>query len=122
MRNAARENPIVLILDDLHAADEPSLLLLRFVSMDLADTGIVVLAVYREGELAATDPRVGLLAEVARRVFRGAPRSAGRTVHEVARYIESAASERPADGLAEAVHRETEGIAVRRRTRPAALR
>ena len=66
LRNAARDGPIVLILDDLHAADEPSLLLLRFVSMDLADTGVVVLAVYREGELAATDPRIGLLAEVAR--------------------------------------------------------
>ena len=52
LRNAARDGPIVLILDDLHAADEPSLLLLRFVSMDLADTGVVVLAVYREGELA----------------------------------------------------------------------
>ena len=109
LRNAARDGPIVLILDDLHAADEPSLLLLRFVAMDLADTGVVVLAVYREGELAATDPRIGLLAEVAR--VSSAERLAppGLTVNEVARYIERAASERPADGLAEAVHRETEG-------------
>ena len=44
LRNASRDEPIVLILDDLHAADEPSLLLLRFVSMDLADTSVVVLA------------------------------------------------------------------------------
>ena len=66
LRNAARDGPVVLIFDDLHAADEPSLLLLRFVSMDPADTGVVVLAVYREGELAASDPRIGLLAEVAR--------------------------------------------------------
>ena len=109
LRNAARDGPIVLILDDLHAADEPSLLLLRFVSMDLADTGIVVLAVYREGELAATDPRIGLLAEVARVSSAERLDPPGLTVDEVARYIESAASERPADGLAEAVHRETEG-------------
>ena len=109
LRNAARDGPIVLILDDLHAADEPSLLLLRFVAMDLADTGVVVLAVYREGELAATDPRIGLLAEVARVSAAERLDPPGLTVDEVARYIELAASERPADGLAEAVHRETEG-------------
>ena len=123
LRNAARDGPIVLILDDLHAADEPSLLLLRFVSMDLADTGIVVLAVYREGELAATDPRIGLLAEVARVSSAERLDPPGLTVNEVARYIEIAASERPADGLAEAVHRETEGNPLFvGETRPAARR
>ena len=123
LRNAARDGPIVLILDDLHAADEPSLLLLRFVSMDLADTGIVVLAVYREGELAATDPRIGLLAEVARVSSAERLDPPGLTVDEVARYIELAASERPADGLAEAVHRETEGNPLFvGETRPAARR
>ena len=109
LRNAARDGPVVLILDDLHAADEPSLLLLRFVSMDLADTGVVVLAVYREGELAASDPRIGLLAEVARVSAGERLDPPGLTVDEVARYIELAAGERPPDGLAEAVHRETEG-------------
>ena len=109
LRNAGRDGPIVLILDDLHAADEPSLLLLRFVSMDLADTGVVVLAVYREGELAATDPRIGLLAEVARVSAAERLDPPGLTVNEVARFIEMAASEHHPDGLAEAVHRETEG-------------
>ena len=109
LRNAAHDGPIVVILDDLHAADEPSLLLLRFVAMDLAETGVVVLAIYREGELAPTDPRIGLLTELARVSSGERLDPLGLTVDEVGRYIEAEAGERPADGLAQAVHRETEG-------------
>ena len=32
---AARRGPLVLVLDDLHAADEPSLLLLRFLAREI---------------------------------------------------------------------------------------
>src|SRR5207247_1862164 len=35
IRNAADQRPWVLLLDDLHAADEPSLLLLRFLAAQL---------------------------------------------------------------------------------------
>jgi hypothetical protein len=109
LRNAARDGPIVVILDDLHVADEPSLLLLRFVAMDLADSGLLIVAIYREDELAASDARVGLLAEVARVSAAERLDPPGLTVDEVARYIETAAGERPAAGLADAIHRETEG-------------
>ena len=109
LRNAARDGPIVLILDDLHAADEPSLLLLRFVAMDLAESGVVLVAVYREGELARSDPRLGLLADVARVSAAERLHPPGLTVDEVVRYIEIAVSGKSPDGLAEAVHRETEG-------------
>ena len=37
-----RPRPLVLVLDDLHAADEPSLLLLRFVARELADSRLLV--------------------------------------------------------------------------------
>ena len=35
LRSAAEGRPIVLVLDDLHAADEPSLLLLQFLARAL---------------------------------------------------------------------------------------
>src|SRR5438067_3548064 len=35
LRSAAAERPLLLVLDDLHAADEPSLMLLRFVAREL---------------------------------------------------------------------------------------
>src|SRR5437764_1218159 len=47
LRNAANVRPLVLVLDDLHAADEPSLLLLQFLARELADSRLLVVAAYR---------------------------------------------------------------------------
>ena len=43
LRNAREQRPIVLVLDDLHAADAPSLLLLRFLARELGSTRLLVL-------------------------------------------------------------------------------
>jgi DNA-binding SARP family transcriptional activator len=40
LRNAAEDQPMVLFLDDLHAADASSLLMLRFLARELASTRI----------------------------------------------------------------------------------
>ena len=55
------------MLDDVHAADASSLLLLEFVAAELADARILVLAAYRDPELATGDPTAVALADVARR-------------------------------------------------------
>ena len=39
LRRMAADTPMVLILDDLHSADTPSILLLRFVARELATCG-----------------------------------------------------------------------------------
>jgi hypothetical protein len=41
---AARRRPLVLVLDDLHWFDEPSLLLLRFLARDLSGARLLVIA------------------------------------------------------------------------------
>ena len=120
---AAREGPIVLILDDLHAADEPSLLLLRFVSMDLAESGIVVLAIYREGRAGRQGPTDRPARRGRPRLGGGATRSAGAhrrgggALHQVCR-VRSAARG-PGRGGPSRDRREP---VVRRRDRPAARR
>jgi DNA-binding CsgD family transcriptional regulator len=56
---AAAERGLVVVLDDIHWADEPSLLLLRYVAHNLTRARLLVLATYRRtepgsaGELAA---------------------------------------------------------------------
>jgi predicted ATPase len=50
LAEASSERPILVVLDDLHAGDEPSLLLLRFLGDVLAEARILVVASYREAE------------------------------------------------------------------------
>ena len=53
LRNAGAGQPLMLVLDDLHAADAPSILLLRFAARELGEARVVVLGAYRDIELTA---------------------------------------------------------------------
>ena len=55
----ADERPVLIVLEDLHAADEASLLLLRFLGEAIASASIAVLCSYRDEE-----PRVRELASL----------------------------------------------------------
>ena len=47
LKNASQKQPLLLVLDDLHWADKPSLLLLHFVTRELQRRQIFVLGTYR---------------------------------------------------------------------------
>ncbi|QNE22917.1 AAA family ATPase [Kribbella qitaiheensis] len=57
LRTAAGSRGLVVILDDVHRGDEPSLLVLRQLADQLADLPILVLATCRESEPSAAFPR-----------------------------------------------------------------
>ncbi len=48
LKTAGRSQPLVLVLDDIHWADEPSLQLLQFVVRELEDSCVMVLGCYRD--------------------------------------------------------------------------
>src|SRR6266540_1978098 len=50
LREAASVQPLLLVLDDLHAADDPSVLLLKFLARDLRGARLLVVGTYREVE------------------------------------------------------------------------
>jgi tetratricopeptide (TPR) repeat protein len=66
LRNLAAEQETVLVLDDLHAADTPSLLLLRFVASQLAVMRLVVIATYRDVELTPDHPLTHAIGDMTR--------------------------------------------------------
>ena len=48
LRNAAARQPLVVLLDDLHTADLPSLLLLAFLARALSETRVLVITTHHE--------------------------------------------------------------------------
>jgi tetratricopeptide (TPR) repeat protein len=108
LRRAAVVQPIVIVLDDLHAADASSLLLLEFVAQQLAEMRVLVLGLYRDVELGPEHPLSSALTGLARHTAQ-IVQLTGLPETDVARFIEADHGVEPSAALAEAIHRETEG-------------
>ena len=63
---AATDRPLLVVIDDLHAADEPSLLLLRYLAGAIGDSRILVLGAYRDTEPGPDDPLERVLGDLLR--------------------------------------------------------
>src|SRR5262249_1211197 len=77
LRGAARREPLVLILDDLHDADLSSLLLLRFVSREIRDDPILVVGTFRDREVSTAENVSAMLQKIARDGSTLTPRGLG---------------------------------------------
>lgn len=110
LTNAARDRPMMIVLDDLHWADEPSLLLLKFVARELGSGGgLVILGTYRDVELGRHHPLARVISELNEIECARHFTLRGLDAAAVARYIERASDIEPPPGLAEEVHARTEG-------------
>ena len=109
LRNAARAQPLLVVLDDLHAADAPSLLLLRFVASELDDISLMLLGAYRQSEIGRDHRLTATFAELDREPGTRRLMLPGLSEAAVARYIELTTGIAPPESLAAAVHRGTEG-------------
>jgi tetratricopeptide (TPR) repeat protein len=109
LKNASSLKPIVLLLDDLHWADLPSLLLLQFLSKELPTTRLLVIGTYRDLTLDRRHPLRHLLAVLAGDGLDHRIELKGLGESDVARFIEMTTGATPPTRLASAVYRETEG-------------
>ncbi len=99
--------PILLVLDDLHWADRPTLLLLRHLARSPEPHHLLILVAYRTeatgqllGDALADLKREGLLSQID---------VAGLSLRETAELVRVRTGEAPSQALAGALHRETEG-------------
>lgn len=107
LRHRAVAVPLLLVLDDLHAADEASLQLLRFVARSLPAAPLLLLATYREHEAQRSPQRGDLIGAMARSGKRLA--LAGLSQDGVRRLLQAYLPTHPSTDLVAAVHQATEG-------------
>ncbi len=102
--------PLVLVLDDLHWADEGSLRLLEFVARELAGARLLLIGTYRDVELSRRHPLSQTLGRADPRAPLRADRAARALSREdVGRFIEATCGISPPAELVSAVHAQTEG-------------
>jgi class 3 adenylate cyclase/tetratricopeptide (TPR) repeat protein len=109
LHNAATAQPIMLVLDDLHWADKPSLLLLQYLARNLVRDRVLLVGSYRDVELDRAHPLADAVVTLRRErlyeriLLRGLPRD------DVKVLIEVIGDQETPDEFADLVHRETEG-------------
>lgn len=112
LEGAAASVPVVLLLDDLHWAAKPTLLMLRHLVRTRNEASLLVVGTYRDTELDRRHPLAEMLADLRRdeTVERMALR--GLDEGEVTAFVEAAADQPLSPEVAElahAVYAETEG-------------
>jgi DNA-binding SARP family transcriptional activator len=109
LERASRAQPLLVCLDDLHAADAPSLLLLQFVAAELERTRMLIVGAYRDVDPTVSDQLSAMLAAVSRREVTHRIALGGLSEPEVNRYIELSGGTNASARLSVALHAETEG-------------
>ncbi|MDH3685683.1 MAG: DUF2791 family P-loop domain-containing protein, partial [Myxococcales bacterium] len=107
LRRASTAKPLMLVLDDLHWADPPSVRLLSFLTRNASDAPLLLVGTLRDVGVVLDPALASALAELE-------PQSetlalGGLSAGEVSRFVESATREVPPTTLVGRLHTETGG-------------
>jgi DNA-binding CsgD family transcriptional regulator len=109
LKNAAQSQPLMLVLDDLHWADKPSLLLLQFLARELEGSRLLVVGCYRDLELYRQHPLSDTLAQLSRLPVFQRVMLRGLSQEDTSQFIQATVGIRPPPRLVETVYAHTEG-------------
>ncbi|MEO6397265.1 MAG: protein kinase [Tepidiformaceae bacterium] len=110
VRAMAEHTLLLIVLDDLHWADRPTLMLLQHMARTLARMRVLVIGTYRDTDVVRASALSETLANLNREpgfervVLRGLDRQ------EVEAYIRATANVEVSPSLVKRIHEETEGI------------
>ena len=109
LRNAASSQPLMLVLEDLHWADQPTLSLLGFVARELSGARLLVLATYRDDDLSRDHPLSRTFGTLATEQLFQQVQLKGFSPEEVSRFVEAISGITPPPELVSTIHRRTDG-------------
>lgn len=107
-RRAASRQPLVLLLEDLQWADDRSIGLLSFMAREVAETRVLLLGTYRDGELPLEHPLRRALPDL-RRERLVEMRLRGLSEAEVGELVAAIAQREVPENFVHALHRRSEG-------------
>jgi tetratricopeptide (TPR) repeat protein len=107
LKNVARGGPLLMVVDDLHDADKPTLQMLRFIARETKDASILIIGTYRDVEVRQS-PELGKL--IGDLIREGRTVSvAGLSQAEVGEFIERSAAKKADDKLVADLYHATDG-------------
>ncbi|HSJ28423.1 MAG TPA: AAA family ATPase [Acidimicrobiia bacterium] len=109
LRRAANDRALLILIEDLQAADTASLLLLRFLAGQVSDMSVLLVATYRDVELTREHPLTTSITDLAREPNTRHILLRGLMQQDVAQLIERTAGVVPASNLVSTLHRQTNG-------------
>ena len=112
LEEAGKQEPLLLILDDLHWADAPTLSLLRHVVTTRSSMAVMVVGTYRDSDLSRDHPLTALLADLHREQGVERVKLTGLDAEDVVALMEAVAGQEMDEigrALAGEITRETAG-------------
>ncbi len=106
---SCREAPRVVVLEDLHWADEPTLLLLQHLAQTIATTPLLVVGTYRDVELDVTRPFVRTLEALVRQRLATRISLQRLPLSGVESMLRGMSNQPPPASLTRVIFQETEG-------------
>ena len=99
----------MLVLDGLHWADKPSLLLLQFLAREMSGSRLLVVGTYRDVGLSRQRPLAETLAQLSREPVFRRELIRGLNREDSGRFIEARAGIHPPRQFVETLYTQTEG-------------
>ncbi|MCA1845558.1 MAG: hypothetical protein LC792_20675, partial [Actinobacteria bacterium] len=109
LARTAAGRPTLLVLDDIHWADEPTMLLVAHIAERIAEIPVLVVGLYRDSELDAGRPMSATFVELIRRRLARRMRLERLPADGVAQMLAGLANQDPPARLVEVVYAQTEG-------------
>ena len=109
VKKISQSTPVMIFLDDLHWADEPSLKLLEFMGHEIRESRILILGTFRDTEITARHPLTSTLGDLSRDRLYEIVNLHGLAAEDVGRFVEDRSDSKPPSGLISAIHTHTEG-------------
>ncbi len=87
LKNAAKRQPLMVVLDDLHWADRSSVSLLEFLARELGESRLLLVGCYRDTGLSRQHPLAETLAQLSREPVFQRQALGGLGQEELGRFI-----------------------------------